>query len=632
MLTKKLTKHLQTFTGIVIVAMVVYHMYVTIFGIRQPLLHRGRHLAFAVIVLLLLEIIKYFQSGKGSLPNLIISVMGILLMVFFIAYFTREFSRFEGRWCYVNPVYPMDVVVGFILLGIVLYTAWLKLGYPLPVLAMVFLAYAFWGNYIPGYWGHQGFPTHQIIEHMYLIPEGIFSVPIAVSSRFIYLFILFGSVLQVVGIGDFFLDLANALVGRTRGGPAKVAVLGSAFFGSISGAPIANVMTTGTFTIPTMIKSGYSKIYSASVEAAASTGGTILPPLMGSVAFLMADVVGIPYIQVAKASAIPAVLYFVSVFAMVHFQALKQDLKGLEAAQVPKLSHAIRTGGHCFIPIVVIVYMLVVGYSPAYAATGGIAAALVASFFKKHTRINWAKLYEICNTGTTNAVPVIVACATAGIIVGVVSLTGLGSKVSGVILGTGGDILIVSLFFVMITALVLGMGVTISSTYIMTAVLAAPALISIGADRIATHLFILYFAGFATLTPPVALTAFAAASIAGTNMMRTGFVAWRVAMIGFIIPFIFVYNPELLMQGEPGAIIVAAGSALIGVLAFAAGLEGYLMTRANLLTRILLLGGGLAMIVPGLLTDVIGLSLIGIAVLLQITSVKKASLPKKLKA
>jgi TRAP transporter 4TM/12TM fusion protein len=417
------------------------------------------------------------------------------------------------------------------------------------IVASSFLVYAYFGAYFPGFLSHRGYSIERIVSHMYFTTEGILGIPLGVSATFVFLFVLFGAFLEKTGIGKLFIDIADAIAGWASGGPAKVAVITSALEGTISGSSVANTVGSGSFTIPMMKKLGYRPEFAGAVEAAASTGGQIMPPVMGAAAFLMAEFIGIPYIDIAKAAAIPACLYFAGIFIEVHFEAKRCGLKGKAWDQIPRTWTVLKERGHLFVPLIAIIYILTEGFTPSRAALVGLVLSVVAGALKKATRMSVPEIFNALETGARGALGVAIACATAGIIVGVVTLTGLGLKMANGLIDLSGGYMLPTLFFTMITSLILGMGVPTTANYVITATMCAPAVVMLGVPKLAAHLFVFYFGIIADITPPVALAAYAGAGIARANPFKTGVTASKLAIAAFIIPYIFVLNPAMVLIG-----------------------------------------------------------------------------------
>jgi TRAP transporter 4TM/12TM fusion protein len=506
-----------------------------------------------------------------------------------------------------------DIYFGILMIIIVLEATRRAVGGALACTAVAFLLYAYFGPYMPGMFAHKGYTVERLINVMYTSSEGIFGIPMAVSSTYIVLFVLFGAFLSKCGGGRFFIDFAFSLTGRRRGGPAKAAVISSAFMGTMSGSSVANVVTTGTFTIPLMKSSGYPARVAGAIEAVASTGGQIMPPIMGAAAFIMSEFTEIPYVRIATAAVIPALLYFFAVYLMVDSQARKEGLKGLPREELPRIGATLAWGGHLFVPLIVLILMLVWAYSPMKSVFFGIVLIVVMGMVRKTTRVGPWKLVEALEFGARNAVTIATACAAAGIIVGVIALTGLGLKFSDSLVSLSGGNIFFALFFSMIASLILGCGMPTTAAYVVLASLAAPVLIRLGVPVLAAHLFIFYFGCVSTITPPVALSSYAGAGLAGADATKVGNTAFKFGLVAYIVPYMVVYGPSLLMQGGPVKILMSVATACLGVIAFTSGLQGYLRRECLWWERIFLLAAGLCLLFPGLRTDLSGvLVLLGI--------------------
>ena len=425
--------------------------------------------------------------------------------------------------------------------------------------------------------------------------------------------------MESTGLGRFFIDLANAIAGWASGGPAKVAVLSSGLMGTVSGSSVANVAGTGCFTIPMMKKLGYEKEFAGAVEAAASTGGQLMPPIMGAAAFLMAEFVGVPYLDVVKAAAIPALLYFAGVWLGVHFEAKRMNLKGIPRSELPKVGTILKERGHLAFPLIAIIYLLVAGYTPMRAALFAIFLSIVAACLRKSTRMTPGEVIDGLIKGAKAVLGVLVACASAGIIIGIVTKTGVGLKLASGLLQLSGGMLLPTMFFTMITSIILGMGVPTTANYVITSTIAAPAMIQMGVPTLAAHMFVFYFGIIADITPPVALAAYAGSAIAKGNPLMTGVKASKLAIAAFIIPYIFVLSPVLLMiDATTGTLAAAAVTAVLGMVALSSSMIGYLADNCSKLERLLLFVGGLLMIQPGAVTDMIGAAIFIAILMLQI--------------
>ncbi|MFC1915531.1 TRAP transporter permease [Chloroflexota bacterium] len=609
-LIRRLTQHL-TLHNIAIaigVAMAMFHLYTGVFGTLPSLKQMSIHLFFILIlVFLLYPAIKGKERKKLPIYDLVL----ILLCAVATAYplINYEYVAFE-RIIAVTPVLPVERVVGIAIILLILEAARRVVGLFLSAVAALFILYVFIGPYLPGILYHPPLSLDLLIDVEYLCTIGIFGIPLMISATYIVLFIIFGTFMMQAGFGEFLTDVASRLTGRARGGPAKVAVLSSALFGTISGSGSANVAITGTFTIPMMKRIGFKSHFAGAVEAAASTGGQIMPPIMGAAAFLMAEYTGIPYIQIIKHAAIPAILYFAALFFMVDLEAAKTGIKGLSKEELPPLKQKFLVYGHLIMPIVVLLYLLVTGRTLFYAVTVSIFAIFILSFLRRATRFNLKKLITALSDGAKGTIIVGLACAVAGLIIGTLQITGLAARFTGLVVQLSGGYLIVGLVFAMVAAIILGMGMPTSAAYILMAALIAPGLIRIGVPPLQAHMFAFYFACLSLLTPPVATASYVAAGIAGSSMTKTGWTSVRIAAAAYVVPFMFVFSPALLLIGAPGVIILATISALIGVYAFAIGIQGVRDIPLNIMQRTLALGAGMLMIYPGWQTDVPGVLLL----------------------
>lgn len=610
--TRDLTGLLKILLTFIAVGMSLYHLYTARYGTPIAIIHRSIHVSFILVMVFLL----YPPFRKNNVLFRIIDGILIILSIIPSYYLITQYKEIVLRAGMPNKT---DLILASLIILLVLEAARRVMGWVLPALSILFLLYGYYGSYFIGRLSHRGFSFDEIFEYMYLTTEGIYGVPIGVSAQYLILFILFGAFLLKSGVGDFFNDLAIAIAGRSKGGPAQVAVISSGFMGSINGSAVANVVTTGTFTIPLMKRIGYSPEFAGGVEAAASCGGQILPPVMGAAAFIMAETLGIKYVNIMYAAIIPALLYYGSALTMVYLRASHRNLRGLDKSEVPNLWALIKKKFYLFTPMVVLVYLLVRGYTPTYAAFFAIITSVLVSWIKPETRMTPKKIIEALEMGARNTISVAVPCAVVGIIVGISTLTGFGSKIAGSIISWSGGSLFLTLFFTMIACIVLGLGMPSIPAYILTATMAAPALARMGVPPLASHFFVFYFAMMANVTPPVALAAFAASGISGGDINKTGYEAFKLALAGFLIPYMFVYSPALLgIETTFGGILVVAITAMIGVIALAGAVEGYLLIEARLYQRLILLAAAFTLIKPGGMTDIIGFLLIGIVIVLQL--------------
>lgn len=607
--------------SIIAISFSVFQFYTGGFGLLLALVQRAVHLAFALCLIFLIYPVSkgQFERNKIRIPfyDLILAGLGAIVCLYLVVFY-RDMVVRSGL-----PT-TLDLIMGGLAILLVLEGTRRVIGIALPLVVIVFLLYSYFGQIMPGFFAHRGYSLERIIEHLYAGTEGIFGIPLGVSSSFVFLFILFGAILNKTGMGKFFIDIAMALAGYSKGGPAKVAVIASGFFGSINGSSVANVVTTGTFTIPLMKSIGYRKDFAGAVEAAASTGGQILPPVMGAAAFVMAEFLGIPYIKIAAAAAIPAIIYYIAVGTMVHLEASKYGLKGLPKEQLPKLGGIFKEKGHLIIPIIGLVYLLVKGYTPLFSAFWAIVMSMAISMVKPETRLNLKKLGEAFEDGAKSALGVAAACACAGMVVGAVTLTGLGLKIANGLILLGQGNLMLTLFFTMIASIILGMGLPTTAKYIILSIMAAPALVDLGVLPLAAHLFILYFGVIADLTPPVAVAAYAGAGISGGNSMRTGFIAVRLAVAGFMIPYLFALDPGLLyINSSIGHTLQLIFTSLVGVLALGAAAGGYLLDNTRIHERILLAVSAITLIRTDFLTDIIGVGILALVIFLQKIRISK---------
>ena len=599
----------------------VFQLYTAIFGVLDAQLQRAIHLGFGLALAYLLYPFRraWTRDHYFHPIDIVFAVLGAATPAYLVIQYRELITR-------AGTVSPVDTVVGGLGILLVIEATRRVVGLPMVTVVLAFIAYAFLGPYMPGVLAHRGLTPEQLIGHLYFTTEGIFGIPLGVSSTFIFLFILFGAYLESTGLGKFFIDLANAVAGWASGGPAKVAVLSSGLMGTVSGSSVANVVGTGSLTIPMMKKLGYNANFAGAVEAAASTGGQLMPPVMGAAAFLMAEFVGVPYIDVVKAAAIPALLYFTGVWLGVHFEAKRKKLKGIPRAELPNPLTLLKERGHLAIPLVVIVYLLVAGYTPMRAALVAIFLSILCAMLRKSTRMKPIEIVYGLERGAKGVLGVLVACASAGIIIGVVTKTGVGLRLASGLIDLAGGMLLPAMFFTMITAIVLGMGVPTTANYVITSTIAAPALEQMGVPVLAAHMFVFYFGIIADVTPPVALAAYAGAGISGGNALKTGVHASKLAIAAFIIPYVFVLSPVLLMvDATPLALVSVTLTALLGMIAISSALCGFLADHCRPYERILLIIAGLLMIKPGGITDLVGLVLFVVILVMQYRRAKEAA-------
>ncbi len=601
-------------TWVIAVLMSAYHLYAGAFGAPEAMMHRSIHLFFTLLLIFLLGVTT--RPGQ-SRSKIAVDLCLLILVILSLGYIFLNYEYVVTRYAYVQALTRWDLIFGVILTLILLEAARRTIGLALPITASAFLLYALLGNYLPGLMRHTGFTIETLIDQLYLTTEGIFGIPLGVSATYVILFVIFGAFLEQSGAGQFFMNFATSLVGGAKGGPGKISVVSSSLFGTISGSAVANVMVDGWLTIPLMKRTGFKHEFAAAVEATASTGGQIMPPVMGAAAFVMAEYTGITYINICKHALIPALLYYLALFMAIHFEASKTGLLGIPKEERPRLKTVLLSRGHLFIPLIVIIYFMMAGYTPMYACIYATVSLVLIALVRSETRMGLVKILEALEFGAKNMLPVAAACACAGIVVGVINLTGLGLKFTSFILLIAGDSLVPALIFTMIAGIILGMGLPTTAAYIVQAALLIPALIKLGVPVIAAHLFVFYFAIISAITPPVAMAVYAAAGISGSNIWKTGLAAMKAGATGFIVPFMFVYGPSLLLIGSPTSIVTTILSASIGVVLLSAGLMGWLLKEATLLERAMLIAGAICLINPGLWTDLIGLGLLTAVILLQ---------------
>lgn len=504
----------------------------------------------------------------------------------------------------------LDLIFGTLAVLLILEMTRRTVGIALPIVGLVFFLYAVYGHLLPGELAHNGYSYKRIITALFTY-NGIFGMPVAVAATFVAMFIVFAAILELTGVGNIFLDLSKGLAGKSRGGPAKMATLASALFGSISGSAVANVASTGSFTIPMMKKMGYKGTFAGAVEAAASTGGQIMPPIMAAGAFLMADILGIPYTDIIKAALLPAILYFATIWFSIDLRSAKRGLRGLPAEEIPNVKKLLLKDGKMLIPLLVLIIELAIfKVSPIRAALVAIIVALLLSFFSKKKRPSVKGIFDSLFDASKGIVSIIAPVACAGIVIGVIGLTGVGGKIASLVINLSGGSLFLALVLAMITAIIFGMGLPTTVSYLLVVAVLAPVLSDLGVQPIAAHLFIFYYACLSGITPPVALAAYTGANIAGASPMKTSIEASKLAIAAYILPFYFIFEPALLLQGSWAEITLVSIVATIGILSLAASLEGWLIGELSPIRRIALLVSSIIVIIPVWYTDIIGISLV----------------------
>ncbi len=602
----KISPVIARIAAVIAVCMSLYHLYTGALGAPEALMHRSIHLLFTLVLIFLTSplVSKKFQPYTRSVDYLLLGISVATILYIFVHY-----EYFMTRYPYVHPLDTWDLIMGILFTLALLEAARRSIGLAMPITAISFLLYTYLGPYLPGLLHHKAIPTETIIDQLYMTTEGIFGIPLGVSATYVILFVIFGTFLEKSGTGQLFMEIAAATTGKSKGGPGKIAVVSSGLFGTISGSAVANVMVTGQFTIPMMKRTGFAPHFAGAVEATASTGGQIMPPVMGAAAFVMAEFTGLPYITVCKHAVIPALLYYLSVFMAIHFEALRTNLKGM-MEEVPRMGPTLLQKGHLLLPVAVILYMMFEGYTPMYACLFAIGSIIILANLKTISRMGVGKIVNCLEEGAKGSVSVAVACACAGIVIGVINLTGLGLKFTSFVLFLASDSLVPALVFTMLAGIILGMGLPTTAAYIVMAALLVPALVKLGVPTIAAHMFAFYYAIISAITPPVALAVYAGAGLAGSDIWKTGLAAVRLGAPGFIIPFMFAYEPSLLFVGSPWTVLTSSITATIGVVMLAAGLFGYFLRTTNVLERGMLLVGSILLIKPGIYTDLVGLVLL----------------------
>ena len=591
-----------------------YHMVVAYVGPPVTEVHRALHLMLGLSVLYCLGSIP--KSESRALAARAADLVLLCAILVPCLYLILNIEQITARMIYVTPVRPIEMVMAVALTLAVLEATRRMLGWPMVILAVLFLIYTQIGPYLPYPFWHRGYPPSQVIEQIYLSLDGLWGIPIGASASYIYLFVLFGALLVASGAGAFFTRFANAFAGRLTGGPAKTAVMSSAMMSMLSGSSTANVVTTGSFTIPAMKSYGYRKEFAGGVEALASTGGLITPPIMGAAAFIMADFLGISYVEVMAAATIPAILYFTAIFLAVDLEARKTALKPSIESLDDSLTDILKEGLFMIVPLAIMVYFLVAGFTPMIAGFYGILAfcgSLLARFWRDPVRV-FRTLLNASIEALRMMAPVIAACAVGGLIAGIISLTGLGVRFTSIIALLAGNSSILFLILTMVVCIILGMGMPTSAVYIVLAAVLAPGLVGLGFEPLAVHMFIFFGAVMSNITPPLAIASFAAAAVAGSDPWKTSICAVRIAAGVFFIPFIFVYSPALVGLGSPLEIATSAVSALFGLVFLSIASIGWMRGRLRSATRILLVAIAALMILPGIQTDLIGLSGVLIAI------------------
>ena len=648
-------KRISLFIGALLVAMSIYEFYASGFGLIRELTHRGIYLAFMLFLVFMLfsarkattntlPALRTYRFGGVPLWDFVLAVLGVAAALYLPLLPSDVISERVG-----NPS-TFDVFMGSVLLVLVLEATRRSVGPTLPLISLLFIAFAIFGPSMPGALKHGGTSWLGLVNHIYMTNQGIYGIAIGVMAQYVFLFILFGVLATRIGLGQLFIDLAMVIAGRFSGGPAKVAIFSSAFMGTISGSSIANTVTTGALTIPAMKRVGYPAHFAGAVEATASTGGQITPPILGAAAFIMVEYLEIPLRDILAAALFPALLHYFGIFIMVHLEAKRLGLRGLDAAELPKAFFVLRQHWLSIIPLVILVYLILSGRTPDYAAVYGIIACVVVGFLNPVNRLSLTDLWNALSDGARNTIAVSAAAACVGIVVGVVTLTGVGFRLGYVVVQTASDLgglfgsiwplsyfaitdwaLFFSLVLIAISCIVMGAGIPTTATYIILVAVAAPALAQLNVQPLVAHFFVFYYGVLADITPPVALAAYAAAGIAGSNPFKTGNTAFRLGIAKALVPFVFVYSPALLLVADGFTwylFTVTLLGAMIGIGLLGAAFSGFLIVPMTRLEKWWTGIVSLLFVAPGVPTMMIGFVLMVPVAFIQIVRFRKAALTR----
>jgi TRAP transporter 4TM/12TM fusion protein len=623
---------------LIAVSFSVFQLWVSSVGALATLQQNYTHLGFALVLVFLTRPAFKETSRFANIRWLVDAPLifgSVVMAVYMVIHFLDIADRGAG-----DPT-QVGIVLGIVTTVAVIEGTRRMVGLALPLLAITALIYAFAGPHLPGILAHRGFDYERVSATLYLTTAGIAGTPLQVSASFVAIFVIFAAFLDVSGAGKFFIDWSYAALGWLRGGPAKVAIFASALMGTVSGSAVANTAATGAFTIPIMKKTGLRPAFAGAVEAAASSGGQIMPPVMGAAAFIMVEIMGEPYTAIMKAAIMPGILYFLGVFCMVDFEVAKMGIKGVPRSELPNAFNVFKTGWHLIIPLGVLLYLLfIVEYTPLKSGFGAIIAVgsvvLAATLLRRlaadgwnpvkafvpHAldmlKAGWDWVTTALRRGGMSMLEVAMACACAGVIIGVLMLTGLALRLSSIMIEISGGQLFPLMMVTMFVSIILGMGLPTSAVYVVLAILVVPAMVQIGVDLMAAHMFVFYFGVLANVTPPVAIAAYTGAGIAGADPTRTGLIAFRIALAGFVLPFMWVYNPALILKGELPEILLAIVTSIAGIVSLASAAQGYLFgTGARWYLRIFMGGAALSLIMPDLTTDLVGAGLLATALAIR---------------
>ena len=621
-LKRKLTGNHRKVLTVTAVSMSLYQLAQSTILTIQPLMHYCIHMTF----ILMMACMLYTPLSKGDRTKvLVLDYVKTALIAAAGIYFTLNMGRYLTRWPQVDELTTADIAFGIIFITFIIFLTKRAMGYILPSIGVIFLAYALFGHKIPGVFYHRELVPLDVLDQLMFTMNGVYSSPIAAASTFVFLFVLFGSFFASSGAGDFFYKFSMAAAGRYTGGAGKVAIITSGLFGMINGSPTANVVTTGSFTIPMMKRSGYDETFTGAVVAVAATGGGIMPPIMGTAAFLMVEMAGIPYITIAIAAAVPGILYYAALLLVVHFRAKKQGLTGIQDDSLPTMKDALREGWIFIIPLILLVVLLMRGYTATMSAVVGTAAVIAVSWVRKETRMSLSDILKALEDGALSSVQISLSCAVAGCVISGLMTTGLSGKLASMILSVGGNSVISALILTAAICTLLGMGMPVAAAYALTAALCIPSLYELGLKPLEAHMFVVYFATLSAITPPVAVASYASAGIAEANANTVGWQACRIGIVSFTVPFVFALEPLLMVTPQNfhlGSLWIVA-SASIGVFILCAGLEGYVRREISMPIRVLLVIAGICLMYPEFYSDMIGLAAFVGLMIQQYIPVKK---------
>ncbi len=620
---RSLAGNLKKLVTVLAISLSLFQLYTAAFGIyKTAIIHRAVHLTFVLVLFFII-----YPASKKNLKSKIGDIINYLLVfisLFSVGYIVFFYEAVAGRIENLENLTKLDNFIGIVVILLVL-EANRRSNRTFFFLMLVALAYMLFGPYFPGLFAHPGICLERLIYLLSYSSEGIFGTGLSVSSTYLYIFILFGVFLGKTGVTDFFINIALSLVGKYSGGMAKACVISSSLMGTITGSSLASSAAVGSFTIPMMKKEGFKSHIAAAIEAIAACGGQLMPPVMGAAAFIMAEIVGVPYGKIALAGLIPAIIYYINIFSIIHFESVSSGIKGVNKNKLPKLRDVVLSSGHLLLPLLVLVYTLMIaGYSATKSGFIAIICCIVVTYFRKENHFGWKDFLQACEEGAYSVVKIAILCAGIGIIISSVTLTGLGMRFSSIAITLAGGNLVLLLFITMIVSLILGMGMPTPIVYLLTAIFIAPSMMQLGVSALAAHFFVFYYAILSGLTPPVCLVAITTAAIAKADWFETGLAATRFALAVFIAPYIWIFHPQLLMMGSWHEILLVFVLVTIGVIAIASSIKGWLINETSWPERIILFIAGLLIInlKGGWLMVISGLLLVFLIVIYQLRSIK----------